>query len=60
MWLVVIAVVVIAVVVVALIGDAFRPRRRGISDGDARRSQAITQGRVQPYSPPDLPRPGGM
>lgn len=52
--------VVIAVVVVALIGYAFWPRKRGVADGEAGRSHAIMQGRVQPYSPPDLPRPGGM
>jgi hypothetical protein len=45
--------IVVAVVALALAVYAFWPRKRGIVDGEVRRSRRRTQGEVQSYSNPN-------
>jgi hypothetical protein len=42
----------VAVVAVALVAFAFWPHRRGVVDGEVRRSRRRSQGEVQTYSNP--------
>jgi hypothetical protein len=51
--------IVVAVVAVALLAFAFWPRRRGVVDGDVRRSRRRNQGQVQSYSNPTGSHFGG-
>ena len=51
--------IVIGVVVLAIGGWAFWPHRRGVADGDVRRSQLLDQGKGENYNNPSGPNFSG-